>query len=357
MRRITTKYVTPGMVTGLAVYDKFGNLLVARGERLDQEGVKSLMENGVPELLIYDARVADILVAPLFSPALEGRLEQVFRALIQQNVNGNGICQAYVDEMRVVICEIVGDMSHNFLGDISVSCNILPQDYMILQPVKTAALSMAIGKTLNLSDDELSDIGMAALLKDIGLPVDLIKSGCSSSGDNSPRMHGHPDAGYNILAEGTLTSEEVADAVLQHHEFWNGSGYPQGLKGEEISKYAQIISIADTFVDLLTPRPSGERYMPHVAIEYVMASSGDQFSPELVESFVRYVPAYPAGLSVFLNTGEKGIISNPNRGFVARPIVRICYTAEEGVLEAPYDIDLALSQYQRKLIIKVLEYD
>ena len=61
--------------------------------------------------------------------------------------------------------------------------------------------------------------------------------------------------------------------------------------------------------------------MPHVAIEYVMASSGDQFSPELVESFVRHVPAYPAGLTVQLNTGEKGIISNPNRGFVARPIV------------------------------------
>lgn len=357
MRRITTKYVKPGMFAGLAIYDKFGNLLIEQNERLEQETVNSLVENGVPELLVYDERVADILVAPLFSPALEGRLAQAFSDLIEQNISGKGISQECVDDIRVVIYDIVGDISRNFLGDVSVSCHILPQDYIVLQPVKTAALSMAIGNALKFPDDDLADIGTAALLKDIGLPVDLIKSGCSSTEANSPRMHGHPVASYNILAEGNLTSQEVADAVLQHHEFWNGSGYPQRLKGEEISQYAQILSIADGFVDLLSTRVNGEKCMPHVAIEYVMASSGDQFSPELVESFVRHVPAYPSGLTVQLNTGETGIISNPNRGFVARPIVRICYTEEKGSVDEPYDIDLALSEYQRKLITKVLEYD
>ena len=357
MRRITTKYVKAGMVTGLNIYDKFGNLLVSRGERLDQESVSSLVENGVPELLVYDERVADILVAPLYSPALEGRLAQAFSALIQQNITGKGISQKYVDDMRVIIYDIVGDISRNFLGDVSLSCHILPQDYMVLQPVKTAALAMAIANAMKFPDDALADIGTAALLKDIGLPVNLIKSGCSSTEANTPKLHEHPADGYSILAEGNLTSQEVADAVLQHHEFWNGSGYPQGLKGEAISQYAQIISIADSFVDLLSTRSNGEKFMPHVAIEYVMANSGDQFSPELVESFVRHVPAYPAGLSVYLNTGELGIISNPNRGFVARPIVRIYYTKEKGSLNEPYDIDLALSQYQRKLIIQVLEYD
>jgi len=357
MRRITLKYVKPGMFAGYAIHDKFGNLLIAQNERLDEESVKCLVDNGVPELFVHDKRVADILVVPMFSPALEGRLVEVLAGVIEQNVNGEAIGQEYIDELSVIIYHIIEDMSQNYLGDVNVAYNIMPQDYIVLQPVKTAGLAMALGHHLKLSDDEIASIGMAALLKDIGLPYELIRGGCSSTEANTPEMHGHPENGYNILAEGSLVSQEVGDAVLQHHEFWNGSGYPQGLKGHDISKYAQIISIADTFVDLQAMRPTGERYMSHLAIEYIMANAGDQFSPELVESFVRYVPSYPAGLTVELSSGEKGIISNPNRGIVARPIVRICYEPKKGSLDEPYDLDLAKSQYQTKLITKVLEYD
>lgn len=357
MRRMTVKYAKPGMVVELPVYDNFGSLLIPQHKKLEQKHINIMITGGVPEIFVRDYRVADILVAPLFSPQAEGVLASAFRNLVQQNAGGAGITEDCITKIRGAVHRVIKDMALNFIGDVNVSCHILPKDYVYLQPVKTAGLSMAIGNILKLPDEEMATIGIAAVLKDISLPIEIIKNVDTLAEGDSPRMRGHPVTGYKLLTENNLTSAAVAEAVLQHHEFWSGSGYPQGLKGNEISLHARIIAIADAFVDLLAERPGGEKYMPHEAIEYIMASSGDQFDPELVEHFVRRVPSYPSGLLVKLNTGERGIVSDPKRGFVARPVVRICFKADGRAMNNPVDIDLSQAQYQRKLVTKVLEYD
>ena len=154
-----------------------------------------------------------------------------------------------------------------------------------------------------------------------------------------------------------MTSGEAAKGVQQHHEFWNGAGYPQKLQGKDISIFARIIAVADTFVDLLTDRPGRSKYLPHQAIEYIMAGGNDQFDPEIVELLVRRIPSYSAGLSVKLNTGDTGIVVNPKLGFIARPIIRIFHRPAQGILKNPFDIDLCKPEYQRLLVTQVLEYD
>ena len=96
--------------------------------------------------------------------------------------------------------------------------------------------------------------------------------------------------------------------------------------------------------------------MPHEAIEYIMAYSGEQFDPELAKLFVSQVPCYPRGLTVKMNTGEIGIISDANLQFIGRPIVRICYDQEVGPVKKPYDIDLSKAEFQHKLIIEIMDY-
>ncbi len=146
---------------------------------------------------------------------------------------------------------------------------------------------------------------------------------------------------------------EVIRAVLEHHERWDGSGYPQRLKGEEISPYARLIAIADTYYELVSRRPDRPAYMPHEAVEFILAYSGELFDPELVQMFARVVPLYPTGTTVELSTGELGIISNANLGHIGRPVVRICFDAKSRIVRRPYDINLAEAQYQRRLIIAV----
>ena len=357
MRRITLKHAKPGMVVELPVFDNWGSLLLNKNMELTAELISGIEDRGVSEVFIRDWRVMDVLVAPLFTPQNEGLLAKAFRQLIRDNTGKPNISGTNISQTHIAVSAMVRDIALNVLGDINVSCHISPKEYLYLQPVKTAGLALTMGRGLKFSSDELITLGTAAVLKDIGLPPETIDNiDCLAEG-GSPRVRGHPVAGYKLLEKHPITGGEIAEAVLQHHENWSGTGYPQGLKGKEISRYARIIAIADAFVDLLAERPGRGKYMPHEAIEYIMASGGDQFDPELVELFVRQVPSYPTGLTVQLNTGDSGIVSSAKLGFVARPIVRICYRPTKGALQKPFDVDLSKAEYQRLLVTKVLEYD
>ena len=204
---------------------------------------------------------------------------------------------------------------------------------------------------------ELDSLGMAALLKDIGyvLVGDDENGADRSEREESRRIRQHPSHGSRILAQSQGFSSETINAVLQHHERWDGSGYPEGLKADAISPFARIIAIADTYCELLSAKPKRRALMPHEAIEYVMAFSAEWFDPEMVQLFVRQVPLYPSGLMVRLNTKEVGIVSDANVGHIGRPVVRICQDIHGQEIDRPYDVDLSGSKQQDLLIVGVLE--
>ena len=357
MRRITLKYVKPGMVVEEPVYDNWGNELVYKNAELTNEMISNIIAKGVSEIFIRDWRVSDVVVVPLFSPKNEGMLAKAFRALVTDQQSWQDFSNESFTEIQVALSNMVKDMDLNVVGDLNVLCTILPSDYVYLQPVKTAGLCLAIGRAIGLKPEQLINLGLAAVFKDIGLPPEILESVDFLSEGASPRLRDHPLTGAELLKRKNLLYEDSAVAIMQHHEAWNGGGYPVGIKGKEISLFARIIAVSDAFIDLLSARPGRNKYMPHEAIEYIMAFGGDQFDPELVEIFVRQVPSYPTGLSVLLNTGDTGIVSDAKLGFVARPIVRICYRPVKGLLKQPIDIDLSHVTYQRLLITKVLEYD
>ncbi len=357
MRRITIKHAKPGMISDMPIYDNLGNLLAGRNKELTVEFIRFVWKKGVTELFIRDWRVSDVVVAPLFTPQTEGKVTEAIRQLILNHTGKPDIADNDLNQVEVALSGMISGMELNVMGELNVSCCIALNDYLYLQPAKTAALSLAMGRAMNMPNKELVQLGLAAILKDIGLSPETINAVDSLTEGASPRVREHPTTAYNILSKHEITNGEIAKAVLQHHEYWSGRGYPQGTKGKEISQKARIIALADTFVDLLSERPGRGKYMPHESIEYIMAGGGDQYDPELVELFVRHIPSYPAGVSVQLNNGDMGIVSNPKLGFVARPIVRICTKAGKGLLQHPFDIDLSRAVHQNVLITKVLEYD
>ncbi len=169
-------------------------------------------------------------------------------------------------------------------------------------------------------------------------------------------VHQHSQYGYQILNEYASVAPEIVMTILDHHERWDGSGYPRGLKSSDISSYARIIAVTDTYYALVSRRPHRQSYLPHEAIEFIMAYSGDLFDPELVRLFTKLVPLYPTGVMVNLNTGESGIISNAKPGFIGRPVVRICCDKDLKELTKPYDMDLTESEHQHRLVTDVMEY-
>jgi HD-GYP domain-containing protein (c-di-GMP phosphodiesterase class II) len=359
MRRITLKYARPGMVLGAPVYDDYGTMLLDAYIRLDKECLKALLDQGVAEILLDDWRVADVVVQPIVSPELEGKAAQALRRLMIENQGKGSVAASNLDDIIRAASAMARELAVEGVGEASIAGIFSQENYMYIQPVKAAVLSLLLGRRLGYGQPDLATLGAAALLKDIGyisIPQEILHRPDLLTEKELVKIRQHPMFGYELLSQHHSTSGAIASAVLQHHERWSGTGYPYGLKGTDINRHAQIIALADTHTALLSKRPGRKMYMPHEAIEYIMAYSGEQFNPELVELFVRQVPCYSSGLTVKLNTKEIGIVSNANLGFIGRPTVRVIYDENQGRVNKPYDLDLSKIDYQHKLIIEIMDY-
>ena len=150
-------------------------------------------------------------------------------------------------------------------------------------------MAKAFGLSLGLSDYELDNLCLLAALHDIGkigIPdYILLKQGLLSK-DEWTSMKKHPEIGYNI-ANATSELNNIADLILHHHERWDGTGYPEGLKGEEIPKLSRILSIIDAYDVITHARPYKEPLSKKEALDEIMHCSGTQFDPDLAKSFIR----------------------------------------------------------------------
>lgn len=384
MRRISAKYAKPTMILGRALYDPFGRLLLREGTKLTAQQVESLEELGVGELFIMDKRVDDVTAWPLITPELEGAIATSLKKVLgkTQTIISTGKAQMLdLGDIRRGVFEMVQQLFPVAMGEpVIVGCHST-RDYDYVHPVKVTSLSLLMGKAAGLGQTELINLGMAALLQNIGyvaLPQGLIDKEGPLSDSEVQAVQKHTAYGAEIVRRYGQVAQETALIIQQHHERWNGSGYPAGLKARNICHGARIIGITDSVIALVSKRPhrgcilpkeaqdfvnafSGDLgdadfLRPHQAMEFIVAYSGELFDPDLVKIFTRQLPTYPSGIMVKLNTGEVGIVSNANCGYFSRPKVRICYDTEMREFDKPVEINLAEAEHQRKLITRVMEY-
>jgi|GEM_PF-6624523 len=151
-------------------------------------------------------------------------------------------------------------------------------------------ISVEIARKMNMSFKQINDIRMAGILHDIGKIITsrhiLRKDGVLTN-QELEEMKRHPETGYRIL-KASAELEHLADIVLNHHEWWNGEGYPNGRKEEEIPILARVIAVADVFDAMTSQRTYRETVSYKVALEEITKCSGTQFDPKVVEVFKEY---------------------------------------------------------------------
>jgi HD-GYP domain-containing protein (c-di-GMP phosphodiesterase class II) len=157
--------------------------------------------------------------------------------------------------------------------------------------VRTSQLAVAIGKQLNLAPQVIEGIRLAAMIHDIGVihfPTQIINKTSSLSNKEYALIKTHPMRGYEIVSKIDF-GQPVADIVLQHHEKCDGSGYPKGLKGDEILFQAKILSVADTYEAMVSNRPYRKALLSSVALDFLSQNSGTRFDPEVVNACVTLI--------------------------------------------------------------------
>lgn len=201
---------------------------------------------------------------------------------------------------------------------------------------------MNFGKYLGLPKIQQHMVGVAGLLQDIGkthLPTELLNKQERLSAEEKKLTQKHVQYSLDIIAGSPFLHRTVATIIEQHHERFDGKGYPAGLKGDRISMFGSMSSIVDSYNAMLCERPGGAPCSSFQAITRLHEGKGSAYHPALVERFIQCIGVYSPGTIVELNTSELALVIEQNKTWRLCPKLLVIFDSEKKPYAAPFVID------------------
>lgn len=342
MRLVDLDFVREGEILGKPIYSSEGKILLGEGIVLTEEYLNRLREMEISSVYISDDRFADVEIKDVINPLNRIEAIKVTREAIEQIKTGKNIVPV---KMNKAVNNIVDDL----LSNESILVNMVDikslSDYTFNHSVNVAVLSVIIGISLGYDQVQLRNLGVGALLHDIGkikVAEEILHKKDSLTPEEFEEVKKHCEYGLDIIRENRELSILSAHIAYQHHERYDGSGYPRGLKGEEITEFSRIVSIAHVYDALMSDRPYRKRVLPHQAWEYIMTYAHTQFDGKIVPHFLKQVAPYPNGSIVQLNTKEKAVVVSQNIDCLLRPIVQV-FEYQGKPVSRPFHYDLVIN--------------
>ena len=333
MRYVAIENAQPGMVLAYDLYDVQGRTVIGSGCELTANYIKRLYQYGFGGVYIDDDLSNDIYIEPVISPTLrmEG-MDCVKNCDIEKcTMIAKAIIQEILPKGRVAL-----DMQDLRSYD----------DYTYAHSVNVAVLCCVIGMGLEMSERDLDHLVTAALLHDLGkllIAPEILNKPGRLTREEFAIMKGHARKSFEMLSDRDDISAHIKQAVLFHHENVDGSGYPNGMTGNELSLIVRVLHVADVYDALTSNRPYKRGYEAHEAAEYLMGAGGIMFDKYVVEKFLELIPLYPLGTEVTLSDGSKGIVIENSGVHNLRPVIRLSLSKAE--------IDLADREYLNLTIL------
>ncbi len=212
-----------------------------------------------------------------------------------------------------------------------------------LSAVNCMLLSVVIGISLKLTSHRLLQLATAGLLHDVGmLQVDkaiLTKQGRLSDNELN-QMRTHSALGYRLVSRDLKYPEEIARAALEHHERWDGKGYPRRLAGEEIGMFSRIVTVADAYEAMVGERPYRNSMIGYTAMRAILSDNGKHFDPQVLKAFLESMGIFPVGSIVQLNNSSIGRVSENHSEAPLRPKLDLLIDELGNRLQGKESIDL-----------------
>ncbi|MCD5412301.1 MAG: HD-GYP domain-containing protein [Thermodesulfovibrionales bacterium] len=217
-------------------------------------------------------------------------------------------------------------------------------DYTFLHSVSVCVFMISFCKSLGFDRSLINKVGVGALLHDIGkvnVPIEILNKSGGLTDEEFAKVKDHVVQGSLILSQTQGISDTSILVAAQHHERFDGSGYPNGLKGSEISKLGQMAAIVDVYDAITSDRCYHKGMESSEAIRKIFEWSKYHFNQDLVQKYIQCVGIYPIGATVRLESGLLGVVIEPGTESLLRPIIRVVYNTKKERFTTPEDIDLS----------------
>lgn len=339
MKMVFVKNLKGNEILSKDIYSGDGKILLKSGTRLNLQLIWKIKHYGIFFVYIEDGSLSDVTDDKKLSNLKQKTLTSL-PELFKYVSDGN--------EKSIKSSIFLTKNLVNYIIDKkSININLFEiknyDKYTYIHSIDTCIMSVFLGTLLSYKKDKLQDLGICAMFHDIGktmIPVEILNKPGKLTESEYEIMKKHTLLGKDILEKSNVFSKDVIKGVEQHHERIDGSGYPYGLKGNEICEFAKIVAICDVFTAVSANRSYRKRFNPTEAYEYILGGSGTLFDEKIVANFRNNFYIYPLGCCVKLSNNIEGYVVKQNRQFPDRPTIRITYNVNTRKKIIPYEINL-----------------
>lgn len=354
------------------VYIDKENILVPPNVPLKQKEIDRLVRWGIETVttegdLLSDEPSAEkatkVSLATLMKTPMHQEFLKIYTTLVEgmKTVHSaikerQSVDTASIDKIVDTLIKVLKDKREEFVhfvffentGESNFSQNAL----------HCAILSTLIGMQMGILQHKLFPLTTGALLHDVGMlriPESIVEKQGKLDSKEAQTIKVHPIYSYTIIKKELNYSDDIAVVALQHHERWDGQGYPKGLSGKQIHLYARIVSVADAYEAMISKRPYRNSMIGYQAMKSLLSDNGRRFDPDVLKIFIQSLGIYPLGSIVLLSDSSIGSVVETNAESPLRPKVKILIDQKGAPVEGGAGPVIDLEAEKKVFIVKAVD--
>jgi HD-GYP domain-containing protein (c-di-GMP phosphodiesterase class II) len=346
MKKIPLEQLKAGMKFTKSLFDKNLNIVLAAGKALDDISIKNLKLRQLDFVETAGELVDETTInqSAAVKEAADKKKIKVdkdtarYLEIYKESVTSiNALYGRYrsrqgfnVDEVQKLANKLVNTVMMEKNPNVFINLvNITGRgEYLFHHIVNVTLLAILLGQRIGYSMVKLVSLAMAGLLYDIGMtkiPAYIVEKEAKLSPEERNQINTHPIHSYQTISREFNLPIEIARVGLEHHEKWDGTGYPRKIKGNEISEMSRMLSIVDTYEALIKSRVYREKNESYDAMKLVVSEGSKRFDPDLLKVFLNMMSIYPVGGFVRLNNNAIAKVVSADAVSPFRPTVKVVY--------------------------------
>ncbi|HAU84891.1 MAG TPA: hypothetical protein DCW90_05130 [Lachnospiraceae bacterium] len=340
MKRKSINAIKGNEILARDIYGSTDTILMVSGMVLKKEYIERLKQLNVDYVYIEDGFSRESSE----QRTIEARIKQKCEETVESVYERYSYCgDVELKELTSVANKVIFEVLKEPNVLYSVESVRQKHETVYSHSLNVCALSVLVALKLGLNKNQIEDIAIGSLLHDIGYMY-LENPGTNDTihdflSINEKLIKKHVVYGYTEVENETWLSKKAKNIILSHHEFFDGTGYPLKLAGNEIDIETKVVTICNEF-DKALYNNVNKTIKSHEAVEFIITQKNKMFDPNVVEAFSASVARYPNGIRIITNQGDIGIVVRQNVNFPTRPVIRIMQDKDGRTLEKPIEKNL-----------------